>query len=158
MSITAIDYSYKNHNGQWADYTDSPFLAAHINFETVLDIIRSVSPRKKGKAAGEPYGRVPCDLYRWLITLAPTAVTDADVFRHNYYVLEKFAELANEVGEIPQDNYQKFILLGNMYPDIYRYYWGMEGGLCTKYNIHDLLKILKAVSNFVMNSNTAGEY
>ena len=156
--ISAIDYTYQNFNGTWADYTESPFVIAGVDFDSIVEIIRAVSPRKVGKYAPTPYAQIPCDIYRWLITLAPTAVTDADVFIHNYKCLEKFAELFNEVGELPEENYQQFSLLAAMYNDIYTYYFGLEGSLCRKYNIHDLLKILNSIAAYVHNSNVAGPY
>lgn len=156
--ISAIDYTYQNFNGTWADYTESPFVIAGVDFDSIIEIIRAVSPRKVGKTTTIPYAQIPCDLYRWLITLAPTAVTDADVFIHNYKCLEKFAELFNDVGELPEKNYQQFSLLAAMYNDIYTYYFGLDGSLCRKYNIHDLLKILNSIAAYVHNSNVAGPY
>ena len=53
--MTPIDYSYENFDGTWADYTESPFVYAVIDFDTVLDIIRGVSPRKRGETEYKPY-------------------------------------------------------------------------------------------------------
>jgi len=156
--MTPIDYSYENFDGTWADYTESPFVYAVIDFDTVLDIIRSVSPRRRSETEYKPYGQVPCDLYRWLITLAPMAVNDAEVFMRNYNGLKRFAELAGPDGIILDENYQTFVSVAHIYPDIYAYYYGLDGSLCTKYNIHDLMKIISAVSAYVNNSNVAGPY
>ena len=156
--MTPIDYTYENQDGSWADYTESPFKFAVIDFDTVLDLIRQVSPRKIGETEYKPYGQVPCDLYRWLITLAPMAVNDADVFISNYKGLSAFAALAGEDGHILPENYQQFVSVAHIYPDIYAYYYGTEYSLCQKYNIHDLVKILNAVSAYVHNSNVAGPY
>ena len=86
------------------------------------------------------------------------AVNDAEVFMRNYNGLKRFAELAGPDGIILDENYQTFVSVAHIYPDIYAYYYGLDGSLCTKYNIHDLLKIISAVSAYVNNSNVAGPY
>lgn len=158
VTVSAIDYSYENFNREWADYTESPFVGAIINFDMIMDLIRSNAPRLVGKVTPPDYDKVPCDLYKYFISIVPLAVNDADAFVHNYRGLEKFAELFDEVGELPSENYQMFVTLSHLYNDIYAYYFGHEGALLLKYNIHDILKMLGVVAAYIHSSNVAGPY
>ena len=133
-------------------------MGAVINFDMILDLIRSNAPRLVGKTTPPDYDKVPCDLYKYFISIVPLAVNDADAFVHNYDALSKFAELFDETGELQPENYQMFVTLSHLYNDIYAYYFGHEGALLTKYNIHDILKMLGVISAYVHSSNVAGPY
>ena len=158
VTVSVVDYSYENFNREWADYTESPFVGAVISFDMILDLIRSNAPRLVGQETALDYDRVPCDLYKYFISIVPLAVNDAAAFVHNYDALTKFAELFDGLGVLPEENYQMFVTLSHMYNDIYAYYFGHEGALLTKYNIHDILKMLGVVSAYVHSSNIAGPY
>ena len=156
--VSAIDYSYENFNREWADYTESPFVGAVINFDTIIDLIRSSAPRLVGNATRPNYDRVPCDIYKYFVSIVPLAVDQADAFAHNYNALKEFAKCFNELGELIDSKYQMFVTLGHMYPDIYAYYFGMKDALLYKYNIHDIIAMLGQVSAYIHESNVVGPY
>lgn len=158
VKVSAIDYSYENFNREWADYTQSPFVGAVITFDTIIDLIRSGEPRLVGKDVPPIYDKIPCDIYKYFVSIVPMAVDQADAFMRNYKALAEFAKCANDVGEIRSDMRQMFITLGHMYPDIYAYYFGMENALLFKYNIHDIIRMLGQISAYVHSSNVTGPY
>ena len=69
-----IDYSYENFTREWADYTDSPFVDAVINFDTIIDLIRSAAPRLVGNPTHPNYDKVPCDIYKYFVSIIPLGV------------------------------------------------------------------------------------
>lgn len=156
--VTPIDYTYENFNREWADYTQSPFVGAVVTFDTIMDLIRSGAPRLVGKDVTPLYDKVPCDLYKYFISIVPMAVDQADAFAHNYNALKEFEKCFDESGVLMDEWQQMFVTLGHMYPDIYAYYFGMTGALLYKYNIHDIVKMLGQVSAYIHESNVVGPY
>lgn len=156
--ISAIDQTYENFNKTWADYTESPFTQAVFSFENIIDLIRNSAPRKVGKWNRPDYTQVPCDLYKFFVSIIPLAVTQKDVFTRNYNALKKFAEFFDDEGKLIERYQMMFITTANLYNDIYSYYFGHEGSICTVYNIHDILSMLGAVSAYMNESNVSGPY
>ena len=158
VNVSAVDSTYENFDRTWADYTDTPFVGAVINFDTIMDLIRSAAPRLVGQGTPGSYDQVPCDLYKYFISIVPMAVSDAGAFMHNFNALTKFEQVFDEDGHVKEESQQLFVTLAHLYPDIYAYYFGYKGGFLFKYNIHDIIAMLRQVSDYVNSSNIAGPY
>ena len=158
LFVSAIGSDYTNFDGSWSDYTESPFIGANINFDYICDLIRNIAPRKKGEYSGDDYTRIPCDIYKYLISIAPLAQQDLEAFSHNLKALKEFSECFDKVGNIIEDKQTQFVFLTHMYNDIYQYYWAEEYGILNKYNIHDVIKLLQTTIDYVNDSNVSGPY
>lgn len=149
---------YTNADDSYADYTSSPFAGADINYEYVMNLIRLMRPRTVGTDYRSEYDKVPCDIYKFLISIAPVAKDDTDAFAYNIEALKLFAKLFDEQGVFIEENYNKFVHLSHTYNQIYAYYFGNEYGICNFYNIHDIITMLESVASYVRNANIGSMY
>lgn len=156
--VSAIDAEYINHDGTWADYTETPFIGANVNFDYIIDLIKTLKPRLKGSDEDPDYSDVPCDIYKFFISIGPLAINDPAAFNHNVHALEKFLQFFDHLGNIIEGTETKWSLLCTMYPDIYAYYWGNEYSILNTYNIHDIFMLLLEISKYVHQSNVSGPY
>lgn len=156
--VSAIDVDYENFNGEWADYSESPFVGANIDFDYILNLIRKYAPRLAGNCdcCSQDYTDVPCDIYKFLVSIAPLAMNDKDAFAYNMKGLREFAKYIDQNGNVIDD--VAFRKTAAKYPDLYSYYFGLEDAICEKYNIHDILKMLAEISTYIHECNIQGPY
>lgn len=153
-----VTTEYNNMDDTYADYSESPFSGANIDFDYILNLIRTKQPREAGSDYRDSYVKVPCDIYRFLISIAPVAKDDNKAFAYNIEALKEFALLFDEDGQFIEENYNKFVFLANQYNSVYAYYFGSEFGICNIYNIHDIIDILEDIALYVSKSNIGWAY
>lgn len=158
VKIYPVTPDYVNADDSYADYTTSPFNGADINYEYVMNLIRTLQPRVIGTDYRSEYDKVPCDIYKFLISIAPVAKDDQEAFAYNIDALKLFAELFDEYGVFVDANYNKFVHLSHTYNQIYAYYFGNEYGICNFYNIHDIITLLESVAHYVAQCNVGSMY
>ena len=156
--VNAIEADYINFDGTWADYTGTPFIGANIDFDYIIDLIKTLKPRKKGTDEEPDYSDVPCDIYKFFISVGPLAINDPDTFNYNIRILCKFLIFFDHYGMLIEEYATKFSLLCALYPDIYAYYWGNNYSILNVYNIHDIYMLLLEISKYVHQSNVSGPY
>jgi hypothetical protein len=157
VKVSAVDVDYENYDGSWVDYTESPFIGAYIDFDYIIDLIRDNKPRYNDGTTPN-YTNIPCDIYKYFISIAPLAITDITSFRKNVSCINRFAECFDDNGIIIESKQAIYTLLKTTYPEIYEYYFGNQYGILNKYNIHDIIKMLNIISNYIYNSNVSGPY
>jgi hypothetical protein len=81
--IQIIDIDYMNYDKSWADYSESPFIGANIDFDYIIDLLKTKKPRKINNIDNPDYKTVPCDLYKYMINIAPLSIDDPAAFKHN---------------------------------------------------------------------------
>ena len=156
--VTAIDTTYENYNGEWVDYSETPFIGANITFDYIIDLLKTKKPRYKGTDSMPDYTNVPCDIYKYLVSIAPLAIKDKAAFDRNVKCLTEFAKCFDNLGELIDSEFTTFSYISTMYNDIYSYYWGNEYSIMNKYNIHDILDVLNSIAFYVFDSNVHGPY
>lgn len=157
--VTAINNDYENYNGDWVDYSETPFIGGDIDFDYLIDLIREMKPKKKGSSDIPDYSEIPCDLYKFLVNIAPLSINDKEAFAKNIKYLKEFESCFDALGEIIDDQIQNFSYLSSIHNDIYAYYWGNDNySILNNYNIHDIISMLVDISNYILNSNVHGPY
>lgn len=156
VTVSAIDVDYMNYDESWSDYTESPFIGAVIDFDYVIDLIKTKKPRLIGEQTNPTYENIPCDIYKYVLNIALVCQDDPIAFRHNVIALNRFAELFTELGELKDGSQPMFETLSHLYNDVYTYYWGNEYSILNKYNINDIIEILNEISEYVAKSNIIG--
>ena len=146
--VTGITQEYVNKNGEWSDYTESPFVGANPDFDYCLNLIRTWKPRLIGETEYTDYTDIPCDIYKYFITFSPAASEDRQMFSRHVKVLQEYAQLFDTTGQLMEGKEKEFITLSNLYNDIYSYYFGHQYGILRKYNIHDIIRMLLQVGAY----------
>ncbi len=154
--IQIIDIDYMNYDKSWADYSESPFIGANIDFDYIIDLLKTKKPRKINNIDNPDYKTVPCDLYKYMINIAPLSIDDPAAFKHNIQALIEFSQCFDEYGNIKDDMKTKFVFISHMYPDIYAYYWGDNYSILNKYNINDIIEVLNEIAEYVADKNVHG--
>lgn len=159
--VSTIDPDYENYDGSFSDYSETPFVNGNIDFDYILDIIRRFAPRQFSDdcqccCENNDYSEVPCDIYKFLVTIGPLAMNDKDAFSYNIKGLTEFAKYIDDCGNIIDEaGFRRAVA---KYPDLYSYYFGLRNAILLRYNIHDILKILVEISNYIHQANVQGPY
>lgn len=93
-----VTTEYVNFDDSWSDYSESPFSGANIDFNYILNLIRTKQPRETGTDYRDEYEKVPCDIYKFLLSISPVAKDDPKAFAYNISALKEFAKLFDEYG------------------------------------------------------------
>ena len=155
VMVSIIDVEYMNENGEWVDYSESPFLGANIDFDYIIDLLKLKKPRYIGEDKLPTYDSVPCDIYKFIISIAPMAIDDNQSFRENMRQLIEFSQYFNTDGTMMDDMETKFVFTAHMYPDVYAYYWGNQYSILQKYNIHDIIEVLGEIAEYIAKTNVS---
>ena len=143
-------------NGETGEFYDSPFVGKDITSDVIMDFIMQICPKFVGEpiifdiAKRQKTYVVQCELYKVFLQLCDIITDDFNTFTYEFNIIKsQFLSCFDQLGNLIFK--KQFDILSQQYPEIKYKYFNEE---FMKYNIHDIVKILELIKEYVFETKT----
>lgn len=144
--IIQTDLTYKKIAGE---FSDSPFSPAIILSSDIINVLNKFKPQYIDQETPDTYN-INCDIYKQLNNIFNDKIDVQQLYDDLQILTTYFLPCFDEAGHLI--NEELFNQYKEEYPDVYNKYFN---NIFKKYNINDIIKILKALYIILIDKRQA---